>query len=235
MSSNFGKQTPCTSVELPSEDQERDHEERQKSFDQKGKKRGLEDHHDRSTWEADSFEYLQEDLEQHQQIQAIKQRKLIKNTERLTQMEHKLEAQRTKVAEMERTFLELQERLESEQKAFKDEEEFVGSLEREVKSRQVILFGTRQSFNEHGDLTKVSVSGLVKGRSERHKSRDFPGPQARSLRDFFGGLPSTPSSGRSRLAGSEHGEERETNANGSTLEGYRHHLRSPEGKFRCKH
>ena len=232
MSSNFARKAPSTSAELSSENHELGYEERQKSIDHKGKKRALEDHDDRSTWEADSFEYLQEDLEQHQQIHAIKQQKLTKNTERLTQMKHKLEAQREKVAEMEKTFLELQKRLKSEQKVFKDEEEFVGSLEREVQSRQMILFGTRQSLNKHGDLSKVSGSGLEAGRSERHKTRDFTGPEAGSSPEVSGGLRSSPSSSHSRLAGSEHDEERETNANGSALEGYRYHLGSPEGKLR---
>ena len=239
MSSNGGGPTPSSSLGVVSEARKREFETKQKLFDQrkrkKDKERKLEDQAHELAWEAESLNFLKEELSQLRQIRTRRAQRLTENADALADMELKLNAEREKLANMEKIFDAQKRSLECESQEFSAEEEAVGSLEREIESTRKKLAADKeqlalaqQCFEENNDLPSGDDSTLEIGDSKRRKDHNCPGLNAAGLDR----IPATPSSSNFRPVRSD--ASGGTNAYGveSAHEGYEYFLGSPEGKAR---
>jgi hypothetical protein len=249
MSPNGGGPTPSSSLGVVSETRKREFEMKQKLFDQRKRKRDeerkLEDQAHELAWEAESLNFQEEELLQLRQIRTRSAQKLTENADALADMELELNAEREKLANIEKTFDAQKKSLECERQAFSAEEEAVGSLEREIESARKRLAADKeqlalaqQCFEENDDLPSDDDSTLEIGNSKRRKDHNYPGLNAEGLQEDVDRFPATPSSSTFRPVRSD--ASGGTNADGeeSAHDGYGFSffspgfLGSPEGKTR---
>jgi hypothetical protein len=241
MSSNGGGPTPSLSLGVALEARKREFETKQKLFDQRKRKRDkerkLEDQAYELAWEAESLNFQEEEILQLRQIRTRRAQRLTENADALVDMELKLNAEREKLANMEKIFDVQKKSLECERQEFSAEEEAVGSLEREIESTRKKLAADKeqlalaqQCFEENDDLPSGDDSTLEIGNSKRRKDHNCPGLNAEGLEEDVNPFPATPSSSNSRPVRSD--ASGGTNADGveSAHEGYEFFLGSPEGK-----
>jgi len=184
MSSNCGGPTPSSGLGVVSEARKREFEMKQKLFDQRKRKRDkerkLEDQAHELAWEAESLNF-QEELLRLRQIRTRRTQRLTENADALADMELKLNAEREKLANMEKIFDAQKRSLECERQEFSAEEEAVGSLEREIESTRKKLAADKeqlalaqQSFEENDDLPSDDDSMQEIGNSKRRKDHNCP-------------------------------------------------------------
>ena len=243
MSSNGGGPMPSSSLEVVSEARKREFEMKQKLFDQRKRKRDkerkLEDQAHELAWEAESLNFQEEELLRLRQIRTRRAQRLTEDADALADMELKLNAEREKLANMEKIFDAQKNSLECERQEFSAEEEAVGSLEREIEStRKKLAAGkeqlalAQQCYEEDNDLPSGDDSTLEIGNSKRQKDHNCPRLNAEGLEEDIDRFPATPSSSNFRPVRSD--TSGGTNANGveSAHEGHEFSLGPPEGKAR---
>jgi len=241
--SNSGGPTPSSSLGVVSEARKREFETKQKLFDQRKRKRDkqrkLEDQAHELAWEAESLNFQEEELLQLRQIRTRRAQRLSENADALADMEPKLNAEREKLANMEKIFDAQKKSLECERQEFIAEEEAVGSLEREIESTRKKLAADKeqlalaqQCFEENDDLPCDDDSTLEIGNSKRRKDYNCLGPNAEGLEEDVDRFPATPPSSSFRPVRSDACGG--TNAGGveSAHQGHEFFLGSPEGKAR---
>ena len=243
MSSNGGRPTPSSSLGAVSETRKREFETKQKLFDQRKRKRDkerkLEDQAHELAWGAESLNFQEEELLRLRQIRTRRAQRLTEDADALADMELKLNAEREKLANMEKIFDAQKKSLEFERQEFSAEEEAVGSLEREIESTRKKLAADKeqlalaqQRFEENDDLPSGDDSTLEISNSKRRKDHNCPGLNAEGLEQDIDRFPATSSSSNFRLVRSD--TSGGTNADGveSAHEGYGFPLGSPEGRAR---
>jgi hypothetical protein len=243
MSSNGGGPMPSLRLGVVLEARKREFETRQKLFDQRKRKRDkerkLEDQAHELAWEAESLSFREEELLQLRQIRTLRAQRLTENADALVGMELKLNAEREKLANMEKIFDAQKKSLEYERQEFSAEEEAAESLEREIESTRGKLAAdieqlalAQQCFEENDDLPNGDDSALVIGNSKKRKDHNCPGLNAEGLGKDVNRFPATPSSSNFRPVRFD--TSGGTNADGveSAHEGYEFFLGSPEGKVR---
>jgi hypothetical protein len=238
MSSNDSGGAPSTSAGTARESRKRELEEKQKTFELKKRKRHmklqLENQADALALETESLQYQEEDLSQHQQDCALKQKKLADNINAVAHMEQKLNVERKELAELQRTFDAQSQRLQLEEKQFSAEEEIVGSLERDVASKREKLavdqkeLALAQKRFEDGDyLLTVDGSDSEAGCSKRGKNHNLP---AENPDESVNHLPRTPSSRYFCPVHSGASEGTDFDNHVFVRDGHRYFLGSPSGE-----
>ena len=243
MLSNGGGPTPSLSLGVVSEARRREFETKQKLFDQRKRKRDkerkLEDQAHELAWEAESLNFLKEELLQLRQIRTRRAQRLTENADAIADLDLKLNAEREKLANMEKIFDAQKKSLEWETQEFTAEEEAIGSLEQEIESTRKKLAADKEqlalaqrSFEENNDLPSGDDSTLEIYDSKRRKDHNYPGLDAEGLEQDVDRFPATPSSGNFRAVRSDASGGTDADGVESAHEGYQFFLGSPEGKAR---